>query len=181
MSKRRTMQRNKPTSFASKMNAGSLPVRQAIGRSLTGCQNIPRLHKLGLLMLIPLWLLLFFWQPQPQPTAAPVSGSLSLSLDTPETRDIPVPEGGKRLDHTLATGETLAALFRQWQLPNSDLISLVRAEPSYKPLSNLRAGQDITAVVNADNKLHYLEVNDRGRRLNAFRRMGQEFTLVTEP
>lgn len=182
MSRRKAaMKRNEPESFASKVNMLTLPVRQGIGRGLQGWQQMPRIHKTGLLILIPLWLLLLAWQPAPKPVSAPVSGSLSLSLAPAVSRDIAVPSGGKRIDHTLAQGETLAALFRQWQLPSTDLIALVRAEPSYKPLSNLRAGQDITLVVNADGRLHYLEVNDKGLLLNAFRRMGQEFSVVTAP
>lgn len=182
MSRRKhAMKRNKPQSVASKANALTLPVRRGIGRSIRGWQRVPKIHKLGLLLLIPLWLALFAWQPVAKPATAPVSGSLSLSLAPVAVREIPVPNGGKRIDHTLARGETLAALFRQWKLPGSDLIALIRAEPSYQPLSNLRVGQDMTAVINADGTLHYLEVNDHGRLLNAFRRMGQEFTVVTEP
>ncbi|MFD1007001.1 MULTISPECIES: LysM-like peptidoglycan-binding domain-containing protein [Oceanisphaera] len=175
------MKRNKPQSFASKINALSLPARQSIGRGLQGWQRVPKIHKAGLLLLIPLWLLLFTWQPAPKQAPVPMSGSLSLSLAPAVTRDIPVPDGGKRIDHTLAQGETLAALFRKWQLPGGDLIALIRAEPSYKPLSNLRAGQELTAVINTDGHLHYLEVNDKGLLLNAFRRMGQEFSVVTTP
>ena len=81
----------------------------------------------------------------------------------------------------MAQGETLAALFRQWNLPGSDLIALVRAEPSYKPLSQLRVGQELTLVVNEEGQLHYLEVNDKGLLLNAFRRMGQEFSVINTP
>ncbi|WP_417615515.1 LysM-like peptidoglycan-binding domain-containing protein [Oceanisphaera sp.] len=175
------MKRNESESFASKINALTLPVRQGIGRGLKGWQRVPRIHKAGLCILIPLWLLLLAWQPAPKQAPTPVSGSLSLSLAPAVSRDIPVPDGGKRIDHTLAQGETLAALFRQWQLPGTDLVALIRAEPSYRPLSNLRAGQDVTLVVNGDGRLHYLEVNDKGLLLNAFRRMGQEFSVVTTP
>ncbi len=181
MSRRKQMKRNQPESFAGKMNNVTLPVRQGIGRSLQSWRQVPNKHKLGLAILTPLWLLLLMWQPAPQQAAAPVTGSLSLSLAPTVSREIDIPVGGKKLDHTMAQGETLAALFRQWKLPGSDLIALVRAEPSYKPLSNLRAGHDLTLVVNKEGQLHYLEVNDKGLLLNAFRRMGQEFAVVTTP
>ncbi|WP_243454075.1 LysM-like peptidoglycan-binding domain-containing protein [Oceanisphaera pacifica] len=175
------MKRNQPQSLLSKINAITLPARKGIGRGLRAWQRVPTLHKLGLLLLTPLWLGLLAWQPAAKTPEAQISGRLTLSVAANETREIPVPNGGQRLDHTLTQGETLAALFRQWQLPSRDLIALIRAEPSYQPLSNLKAGQDITAVINAKGELHYLEVNDHGRLLNAFRRMGQEFSLVTTP
>jgi uncharacterized protein len=173
------MRRSKPDSFSTKLNLLTLPARQRLGQALGSWQRLPRIHKAGLLILLPAWLLLLTWQPGPTPLAVPVTGSLILPLSAAEKREIPVPDGGKRLDHTLAQGETLAALFRQWQLPGHDLIALVRAEPSYKPLSNLRAGQDLTLVLNGDGQLHYLEVRDKGLLLNAFRRMGQEFSMLT--
>ncbi len=176
-----TTKRKQPESFGTKVNQLTLPARQGLGCALQCWQRIPRLHKTGLLILLPVWLLLLAWQPAPVLAPAPVTGSLSLSLSPAVVREIPVPDGGKRLDHTLAQGETLAALFRQWQLPGHDLIALVRAEPSYKPLSNLRAGQDLTLVLNADGQLHYLEIRDKGLLLNAFRRMGQEFSILATP
>lgn len=175
------MKRNKPESVSSKVNALTLPVRQGLGQGLQGWQRVSKKHKVALLLVTPLWLWLLMWQPAPKQAPVPVSGSLSLSLSPAVSREIPVPNGGKRIDHTLAPGETLATLFREWKLPGSDLIALMRAEPSYKPLSHLRAGQNMTLVLNGDGQLHYLEVNDNGLLLNAFRRMGQEFSLVTTP
>lgn len=181
MSRRNQMKRNQPASMAGKMNDVTLPVRQAIGRGLEKWRQMSGKHKLGLVILLPMWLVLFMWQPAAKLEAVPVTGSLSLSLEPTVTRDIVIPDGGKRIDHTMAAGETLAALFREWKLPGSDLIALVRAEPSYKPLSQLRDGQELTLVLNNDGQLHYLEVTDKGLLLNAFRRMGQEFSVVTTP
>lgn len=175
------MRRNQPVSFGTKINQATLPLRQRIGRGITRWQQMSGLHKIALLLLIPGWLYLFSWQPAPSTTAAPVSGKLSLSLATNDKKELPVPNGGKRIDHQLAQGETLAALFRQWKLPSSDLIALIRAEPSYKPLTKLRAGHSITAILNAEGQLHYLEVTDNGLLIIAFRRMGQEFSPVTTP
>lgn len=156
-------------------------MRQRIGRGITRWQKMSGFHKLALLLLIPGWLYLFSWQPAPNDAPAPVTGKLTLSLADQDKKELPIPNGGKRIDHSLAQGETLAALFRQWQLPSSDLIALIRAEPSYKPLSKLRAGHGITAIVNADGQLHYLEVTDNGLLIIAFRRMGKEFSPVTTP
>ncbi|PSJ44733.1 hypothetical protein C7H85_12185 [Zobellella endophytica] len=174
-------QRSKPASFGTRFNQSTLPLRQALGRGLQQLPRFPRTHRLALLVLVPLWLLLLAWQPAPSTPAVPVTGSLAVPLGSAQVRTIEVPDGGRRIDHTLAQGETLAALFRQWQLPGQDLIALVQAEPSYKPLSNLRAGQDLTLVLAADGRLHYLEIRDNGLVLNGFRRLGQEFTAVTTP
>ncbi|ATG73088.1 hypothetical protein CGX12_17830 [Zobellella denitrificans] len=182
MTRRRPVtKRNTPESFGTKLNQLTLPARQGVGRALSALRQLPRTHRTGLMVLVPLWLLLLAWQPAPPAPQGPVTGSLTIALEPSLTREIPVPEGGRRIDHTLGQGDTLAALFRQWQLPGQDLIALVRAEPSYKPLSNLRAGQDMTLVISADGRLHYLEIRDKGLTLNAFRRMGQDFTAVTTP
>ncbi|MCT7655165.1 hypothetical protein MBH78_11660 [Oceanimonas sp. NS1] len=113
--------------------------------------------------------------------SGPVTGSLTVPLSDADKRVIDVPTGGKRIDHTLASGETLSSLFRDWQLPGQELIALVRAEPSYKPLSRLQAGQQLTLVLAADGRLQYLEIRDNGLVLNAFRRLGQEFSAVSVP
>ncbi|ART79915.1 LysM-like peptidoglycan-binding domain-containing protein [Oceanisphaera avium] len=181
MSRRKSMKRNQPHTVGGKFNQATLPFRQGIGRGIEKWQQVPKPHKLGLLILTPLWLGLFLWQPAPALEAAPVTGSLNLSLEPKVSREIDIPLGAKRIDHTLMQGETLAALFRQWQLPGSDLIALVRAEPSYKPLSQVRVGQALTLVVNKEGQLHYIEVTDNGLLITAFRRLGQEFALVNTP
>lgn len=181
MSRRKPMKRNQPRSLSEQVNHITLPIRQNIGHGLARWRLMAGKYKLGLVILTPLWLLLLFWQPAPAIEAVPLTGSLSLALEPSVSRELEIPMGGKRLDHTMAQGETLAALFREWKLPGSDLIALVRAEPSYKPLSHLRVGQDLTLVLNKDGQLHYLEINDKGLLLNAFRRMGQEFSVITTP
>lgn len=182
MSRRKqAMKRKQPESMSGKVNDVTLPIRQGIGRGLENWRLMSGKHKLGLVILLPLWLVLLMWQPAAKQETGPVTGSLTLALEPTVTRELDIPVGGKRLDHTLASGETLAALFREWKLPGSDLIALVRAEPSYKPLSHLQAGQQLTLVLTADGQLHYLEVNDKGLLLNAFRRMGQEFAVISTP
>ena len=173
-----TGKRRQHNSLGAHVNRFTLPARKGLGRFLSALGGFPRPHRLGLLILIPAWLVLLGWQPVPPAPDAPVTGSLTVPLSDADKRIIDVPTGGKRLDHTLAPGETLSALFRSWQLPGQDLIALVRAEPSYKPLSRLQAGQQLTLVLNADGNLHYLEIRDNGLVLNAFRRLGQEFTMV---
>ncbi|AEY00865.1 hypothetical protein GU3_05540 [Oceanimonas sp. GK1] len=161
-----------------RFNRITLPARKGLGRLLSAMGGIPRRHRLALLILIPAWLVLLGWQPAPPAPKAPVTGSLSVPLSDADKRVIDVPAGGRRIDHTLASGETLSSLFRSWQLPGQELIALIRAEPSYQPLSRLQAGQQLTLVLTADGRLHYLEVRDNGLVLNAFRRLGQEFTMV---
>ena len=126
MSRRKQMKRNQPESLGEKVNKVTLPLRQGIGRGLASWRQMSGKYKLGLVILTPLWLALLVWQPMPTEAVGPVTGSLSLALEPTVTREIDIPVGGKRLDHTMAQGETLAALFRQWKLPGSDLIALVR-------------------------------------------------------
>ncbi|MCC4265926.1 hypothetical protein LL240_15920 [Oceanimonas baumannii] len=176
-SKSATTNQQRP-SLGARFNQFTLPARKGLGQLLTALGGFPRLHRFALMILIPAWLILLGWQPEPAAPGAPVTGSLTVPLSDADKRVIDVPAGGKRIDHTLAPGETLSSLFRQWQLPGKELIALVRAEPSYKPLSRLQAGQQLTLVLNADGNLHYLEIRDNGLVLTAFRRLGQEFTAV---
>lgn len=182
MTRKKTVKKHHPKMSPGKdIHQLTLPVRLGFGRLLDRLRQLPPRHRLAILILLPLWLLLLAWQPAPPQPPSPVTGSLSLPLAQSEQRSLDIPNGGRRIDHTLGQGETLAALFREWQLPGQDLIALVRAEPSYKPLSRLQAGQDLTLVINAEGRLHYLEIRDNGLVLNAFRRLGQEFGAVTTP
>ncbi|OXY80873.1 LysM-like peptidoglycan-binding domain-containing protein [Oceanimonas doudoroffii] len=168
-------------SAGTRINQLTLPARRGLGQLLAALGQFPRRHRLALLVLVPAWLLLLGWQPAPPAPSGPVTGSLTVPLSDADKRVIDVPTGGKRIDHTLASGETLSSLFRDWQLPGQELIALVRAEPSYKPLSRLQAGQQLTLVLAADGRLQYLEIRDNGLVLNAFRRLGQEFSAVSVP
>ncbi|MDP5292535.1 LysM-like peptidoglycan-binding domain-containing protein [Oceanimonas sp. CHS3-5] len=176
-----TGKRRQHNSLGARFNRFTLPARKGLGRFLDALGHFPRLHRLGLMIVVPAWLVVLGWQPAPPAPEAPVTGSLSVPLSDADKRVIDVPPGGKRIDHTLTPGETLSSLFRSWQLPGQELIALIRAEPSYKPLSRLQAGQQLTLVLNADGRLHYLEIRDKGLVLNAFRRLGQEFSMVSAP
>ncbi|GAA3537399.1 LysM-like peptidoglycan-binding domain-containing protein [Zobellella aerophila] len=181
MTRRKSDTGRRSDSFGTTLNELTLPARQGLGRGLDALARLPKGHRTGILLLLPLWLLLLLWQPAPAVPPVPVSGALSVPLGTDHSDTLPIPEGGERLDHRVAQGETLSSLFRTLQLPGTDVIALVRAEPSYKPISNLRAGQNLILILNGQGQLHYLEIREQGLTISAFRRLGQEFALVNTP
>ena len=98
---RRAQQRRQDESQGSllhRINAATLPLRQRIGQGMSGlgqrgqeaktgkfklASPLPRKHTIGLLILIPLWLLVLAWEPTvPAPKAAP-SGSLAVPIAVP--------------------------------------------------------------------------------------------------
>lgn len=181
MTRRKPDASRKPDSFGATLNQLTLPARQGLGRGLDALTRLPKGHRLGILLLLPFWLLLLLWQPAPTVPPMPVSGTLPVPLGEDDSNTVPIPDGGERLDHRVAPGETLSSLFRTLQLPGQDVIALVRAEPSYKPISNLRAGQNLILILNGQGQLHYLEIREQGLTISAFRRLGQEFALLDTP
>ena len=98
---RRAQQRRQDESqgtLLQRINAATLPLRQRLGQGMSGlgqrnkepkaasfklASPLPRKHTIGLLVLIPLWLLVLAWEPAPAaPTTAP-SGSLAVPLAVP--------------------------------------------------------------------------------------------------
>ena len=82
---RRAQQRRQDESqgtLLQRINAATLPLRQRLGQGMSGlgqrnkepkaasfklASPLPRKHTIGLLVLIPLWLLVLAWEPAPPP------------------------------------------------------------------------------------------------------------------
>ena len=159
---RRAQQRRQDESQGSllhRINAATLPLRQRIGQGMSGlgqrgqeaktgkfklASPLPRKHTIGLLILIPLWLLVLAWElTVPAPKAAP-SGSLAVPIAVPAqaltvgngttgsapTAAKPVEEkvDGTWLQHDVQAGETLYSIFRKFELPGAELSRLIAIE-----------------------------------------------------
>lgn len=125
---------------------------------------LPAAHRRGIITAVVLILLAFLWpSPSPQRTSVVPMESGSQSTDvplqaeivedspTPPTADT-VPQGDSRgqwNNYTIASGQTLAQLFRDNNLPVNDVFAMAQVEGSDKPLSTLQTGQRVKIRQNA--------------------------------
>jgi len=122
---------------------------------------LPPAHRRGIITAVVLILLAFLW-PSSSPQRAPVvpleSGSTGTEVplqaeiveDTPQTGS--APEGDSRgqwNNYTIASGQTLAQLFRDNNLPVNDVFAMAQVEGNDKPLSTLHTGQRVRIRQNA--------------------------------
>lgn len=122
---------------------------------------LPPLHRRGIIAAVLVILLAFLW-PAPQRTVAPVTPVQSgAGTEVPlqaEISDAPPPPQstapqqdaqGEWRDFTIASGQTLAQLFRDNNLPVNDVFAMAQVEGYDKPLSTLHAGQAVKIRQNA--------------------------------
>ncbi|MTD27585.1 LysM-like peptidoglycan-binding domain-containing protein [Erwinia sorbitola] len=113
---------------------------------------LPPSHRRGIIAAALLILLAFLWPaPAPQRTVTPIqSGATDVPLQA-ELSDAPPPPAstqqqdsqGEWHDFTIASGQTLAQLFRDNNLPVNDVFAMAQVEGDDKPLSTLHAGQAV--------------------------------------
>lgn len=84
------------------------------------------------------------------------SSDSSSSLPAPSSDD---PQGQWH-NYQISDGQTLAQLFRDNNLPVSDVFAMANAEGTDKPLSNLQAGQQIRLQINARGTVTALTLNN---------------------
>lgn len=125
---------------------------------------LPARHRRGIIAAVLVILLAFLW-PAPQRSVAPVTPIQSGSgTDVPlqaEITDTPAPTPapavttpqpdaqGEWRDFTIASGQTLAQLFRDNNLPVNDVFAMAQVEGDDKPLSSLHAEQGVKIRQNA--------------------------------
>lgn len=121
---------------------------------------LPTPHRRGIIAAVVVILLAFLW-PSPSPQRVPVTQPQSSSEGT----EVPLqaniaddfPQGsstqgdsrGQWHDYTIASGQTLAQLFRDNNLPVNDVFAMAQVEGNDKPLSTLNAGQRVRIRQNA--------------------------------
>ena len=127
---------------------------------LSWMDPLPAPHRRGIILAVLVVLLAFLW-PSPSPQRPPVTPLQSGS----EARDVPLQatiEGdlnspavqqrdtqGQWLTYTIASGQTLAQLFRDNNLPVNDVFAMAQVEGNDRPLSTLRSGQQVRIRQNA--------------------------------
>ncbi|HAT1546635.1 LysM-like peptidoglycan-binding domain-containing protein [Aeromonas hydrophila] len=208
---RRAQQRRQDESQGSllhRINAATLPLRQRIGQGMSGlgqrgqeaktgkfklASPLPRKHTIGLLILIPLWLLVLAWEPAaPAPKAAP-SGSLAVPIAVPAqaltvgngaagsapTAAKPVEEkvDGTWLQHDVQAGETLYSIFRKFELPGAELSRLIAIEGPDRPLTRLQSGRAVFILIDDTRRIQRVEIRSYGQAIYRYDRQGEGFAL----
>lgn len=205
---RRAQQRRQDESqgtLLQRINAATLPLRQRLGQGMSGlgqrnkepkaasfklASPLPRKHTMGLLVLIPLWLLVLAWEPAPAaPTTAP-SGSLAVPLAVPAqaltvgnagepqaAKPVEEKVDGTWLQHDVQAGETLYSIFRKFELPGAELSRLIAIEGPDRPLTRLQSGKSVFILVDTSRRIQRVEVRSLGQVSYRYDRQGEGFAL----
>ncbi|MGY3904597.1 LysM-like peptidoglycan-binding domain-containing protein [Aeromonas lusitana] len=206
---RRAQQRRQDESQGTllhRINAATLPLRQRLGQGMSGLRNkearttsfklaspLPRKNTIGLLILIPLWLIVLAWNPAPTAPAAAPSGSLAVPLAVPAqaltvgngsigsapVAATPVEEkvDGTWLQHDVQAGETLYSIFRKFELPGAELSRLIAIEGPDRPLTRLQSGKSVFVLVDAGRRIQRVEIRSLGQVNYRYDRQGEGFAL----
>lgn len=193
-------------SLLHRLNAATLPLRQRLGQSISGLRNkeagttsfklagpLPRKHTIGLLILVPLWLLLLAWEPAPSAPQAAPSGSLTVPISVPAqaltvgraatggaapaAKPVEEKVDGSWLQHDVQAGETLYSIFRKFELPGAELSRLIAIEGPDRPLTRLQSGKSVFILVNDNRRIQRVEIRSFGQANYRYDRQGEGFAL----
>ncbi|WP_409307971.1 OapA family protein [Pectobacterium sp. B1J-3] len=152
-------------------------------------EPLPLFHRRWLLIAIGLLLVVLLWpysppqSPTPRPVTVPieqVDSSVPMQAEIIEppmqTEITPTPPPQQQRTeanwhrYQIASGQTLAQLFRDNNLPVGDVFAMAQVEGRDKPLSNLRAGQDVKLQLNAQGMVTELEITTTDNQTVRFTR-----------
>jgi len=150
---------------------------------------LPRKHTIGLLVLVPIWLLLLAWEPAPAAPKVAPSGSLEVPLAVPaqaltagngsSTAAKPVEEkvNGTWLQHDVQAGETLYSIWRKFELPGAELSRLIAIEGPDRPLTRLQSGKSVFILIDDNRRIQRVEIRSYGQAIYRYDRQGEGFAL----
>ncbi|MBS4687428.1 opacity-associated protein A [Aeromonas sobria] len=192
-------------SLLHRINAVTLSLRQRFGQGMSSLGQrrqdakagkfklsspLPRKNTIGLLILIPLWLLVLAWEPAPTAPQAAPSGSLDVPLAVPaqaltagnatSAAAKPVVEekvNGTWLQHEVQAGETLYSIWRKFELPGAELSRLIAIEGPDRPLTRLQSGRAIFILVDDSRRIQRVEIRSYGQAVYRYDRQGEGFAL----
>ncbi len=143
---------------------------------------LPKLHQRLLMVISPIVLILLLVPlPEPKVEATPVTSRVALEINTVGLSEqhntksnSSEPTNNNWQEYLVKQGDTLAQVFRNNDLPQSDLNALVRIEGADKPLSHIRKGQlvrfklaetgqlDILQLEKGDTSVMFFRLSDGG-------------------
>ncbi|UPR28908.1 lysine transporter LysM [Vibrio crassostreae] len=144
--------------------------------------SLPKLHQRLLMVISPIVLILLFVPlPEPKVDTAPTTSRVELEINTVGLSEqqnakssSSEPSNKNWQEYLVKQGDTLAQVFRNNDLPLSDLNALVRIEGADKPLSQIRKGQlvrfklaetgqlDILQLEKGDTSVMFFRLSDGG-------------------
>jgi len=134
---------------------------------------LPPLHRRGIVIALIIVLLAFLWptsngkypversvesQPKEVPMQAELSGNQD-SASAPQNGQPAIDAQGTWRSYSVASGQTLAQLFRDNNLPVNDVFAMARVEGEGSPLSSLQSGQQVKIRQNGDGVVTGLTVD----------------------
>ncbi|TKF34624.1 lysine transporter LysM [Vibrio kanaloae] len=147
-----------------KVKLSSLDIKKMKATVTQTWQALPKLHQRLLMVIAPIVLVLLFVPlPEPKVEVVPSTSRVALEIDTvglskqQNTKSTPS-ESSSWQEYLVKQGDTLAQVFRNNDLPLSDLNALVRIEGSDKPLSQIRKGQLVRFKVAETGQLDILQL-----------------------
>jgi len=143
---------------------------------------LPKLHQRLLMVISPIVLILLVVPlPEPKVEVTPVTSRVALEINTVGLSEqhntksnSSEPTNNNWQEYLVKQGDTLAQVFRNNDLPLSDLNALVRIEGADKPLSQIRKGQlvrfklaetgqlDILQLEKGDTSVMFFRLSDGG-------------------
>ncbi|ARJ42318.1 Opacity-associated protein A [Pantoea alhagi] len=120
-------------------------------------QPLPPAHRRGIILVLIVVLLAFLWPVSAPRDSAPRPASDNSSKEVPLQAEIydnppatqptqsaqPTQDNGQWRSYQIASGQTLAQLFRDNNLQVNDVFAMARVEGDDKPLSSLQSGQQV--------------------------------------
>ncbi|WP_145531561.1 LysM-like peptidoglycan-binding domain-containing protein [Yersinia kristensenii] len=95
-------------------------------------------------------------------TDVPLQAQLQGNLDAPPPPTVASPQTpplqGNWQSYQIQSGKTLAQLFRDNNLPVNEVFAMARVEGNDKPLSNLKAGQEVKIMLDAEGVVAALAI-----------------------
>ncbi|WP_146449210.1 LysM-like peptidoglycan-binding domain-containing protein [Vibrio kanaloae] len=158
-----------------KVKLSSLDIKKVKATVTQTWQALPKLHQRLLMVITPIVLVLLFVPlPEPKVEVVPSTSRVALEIDTvglskqQNTKSTPS-ESSSWQEYLVKQGDTLAQVFRNNDLPLSDLNALVRIEGSDKPLSQIRKGQLVRFKVAETGQLDILQLEKGDTSVMFFR------------
>ena len=140
--------------------------------NIRGMSPLPPAHRRGIVIALLVMLLAFLWpssSPQyPVERQQTAGGEKEVPMqagiydqEAPQQNAQPpkADSQGEWRNYTIASGQTLAQLFRDNNLPVGDVFAMARVEGSDQPLSALQSGQQVKIRQNAQGVVTGLTVD----------------------
>ncbi|HDJ1438166.1 TPA: Opacity-associated protein A domain protein [Serratia rubidaea] len=134
-------------------------------------EPLPYFHRRWVIIFGAILLLSLLWPYSPDRDERPghLESPSAQQTDTQPVTDASDP-GGQWQRYHIQPGQTLAQLFRDNSLPVNEVFAMAQVEGNDKPLSNLKAGQEVRIERDANGVIIALSVTTLDNRQVTFRR-----------